>query len=139
MRLLKPRKVSWMTGLFQKSVDVPRALDAVPRNDIAGYGTRIPDGNHLYATGPRLKEARDATAALLPTSYQQTFTLPDSGGRSLTVQRKMIKLKDVTRDGETDIELLTNVPVERGDALAIAELSGLGSRSQRPFSIWLIR
>ena len=43
-----------------------QAFGIRPRGDLAGYQTRILDGNHLAATEHRLKETRHSTAAPLP-------------------------------------------------------------------------
>jgi IS4 transposase len=51
---------------YQQTLDVRRALRIAPRHDIAGYETRILDGNHLAGTEHRLKETRATTAAPLP-------------------------------------------------------------------------
>ena len=51
---------------YQQTLDIRKALGARPRHEIAGYETRILDGNHLSGTEHRLKETRDTTAAPLP-------------------------------------------------------------------------
>lgn len=51
---------------YEQALDVRKALGATPRHEIAGYETRILDGNHLSGTEHRLKETRDITAAPLP-------------------------------------------------------------------------
>lgn len=49
-----------------RSLEVRQALGGRPPHLIAGYDTRILDGNHLEGTERRLKETRDQTAAPLP-------------------------------------------------------------------------
>jgi IS4 transposase len=51
---------------FGRIAAVQRALGSLPGRDLAGYETRIIDGNHLAATDHRLQETRDSTAAPLP-------------------------------------------------------------------------
>jgi IS4 transposase len=51
---------------FQRTFAVQQKLGSFARHDIAGYETRILDGNHLAATEHRLTETRDITAAPLP-------------------------------------------------------------------------
>lgn len=51
---------------YEQTVEACKAFGALPRHDIAGYETRILDGNHLSGTERRLKETRDTTAAPLP-------------------------------------------------------------------------
>lgn len=202
---------------YEQTVDVFKALGAAPRHDIAGYETRILDGNHLSGTEHRLKETRDTTAAPLPgkslvvlsprydaicdyfpiedghaqersaldevldevldtvqrnqlwvadrnyctlkfmygivarggafiirqhgqlvgdgmgrlskvgttqtgTVHEQSLRLPAYDGESLSVRRIVVKLNEPTRDGDTDIAILTNVPPDRADAIRIAEV-----------------
>lgn len=209
---------------YEQTVEVRKALGALPRHEIAGYQTRILDGNHLSGTQHRLKETRDSTAAPLPgkslvvmsprheaicdyfpiedghaqersaiddvletarrnqlwvadrnfctlkflygvsarhavfavrhhnkligagrgrlkkigktetgTVYEQSFRLPEYEGESLTVRRIVVKLKTPTRDGETEIAILTNVPPERADAIQIAEVYRLRWRIETAF------
>lgn len=209
---------------YEQTVDVRQALGSKPRHEIAGYETRILDGNHLSGTEHRLKETRDITAAPLPgkslvvmsprhdaicdyfpiedghaqersaidpvletirrnqlwiadrnfctlkflygvfarhgvfvvrhhgnligagsgrlkkvgetetgTVYEQSFRLPDYEGQSLTVRRIVVKLKTPTRDGDTEIAILTNVPQERADAAKIAETYRLRWRIETAF------
>lgn len=51
---------------YQQTVAVCRQLGGVSRNDLAGYATRILDGNHLAKTEHRLLETRDLVAGALP-------------------------------------------------------------------------
>lgn len=197
---------------FQQTLEVRQALGAAPRHDVAGYETRLLDGNHLSKTEHRLKETRDITAAPLPgkslvvmsprhdaicdffpiedghaqersaiddvletirrdqlwvadrnfctlkflygiaarravfiirhhgqligqgrgrrkkigktptgTVYEQSFQLPARKGETMTVRRIIVQLNDPTRDGDTEIALLTNLPQDRADAITIAQ------------------
>jgi IS4 transposase len=51
---------------FQRTLAMQQKFGSFARHDIAGYETRILDGNHLAATEHRLKETRNSTAAPLP-------------------------------------------------------------------------
>jgi IS4 transposase len=55
-----------VTYSFQRTLALQQQFGSVRRHDIAGYETRILDGNHLAATDHRLKETRNSTAAPLP-------------------------------------------------------------------------
>jgi IS4 transposase len=55
-----------VTYSFQRTLALQQEFGSIRRHDIAGYETRILDGNHLAATDHRLKETRDTTAAPLP-------------------------------------------------------------------------
>lgn len=59
--------------------------------------------------------------------YEQTLEIrnpnePDPQRAVLTLRRITLKLDEATRDGETELHILTNVPVEDADAIRIAEL-----------------
>jgi Transposase DDE domain len=51
---------------FERVVSAQKEFGPRRGHDLAGYETRILDGNHLSATEHRLKETRDRTAAPLP-------------------------------------------------------------------------
>lgn len=55
-----------VTYSFQRTLALQQHLGSFSRHDIAGYETRILDGNHLAATEHRLLETRNITAAPLP-------------------------------------------------------------------------
>ncbi len=55
-----------VTDSFQRVVAMQKEFGRLGRRDIAGYETRILDGNHLAASEHRLKETRNSTAAPLP-------------------------------------------------------------------------
>src|SRR4051812_41888466 len=48
--------------------------------------------------------------------------LGEGGGGTMTVRRVTVELDKPTRDGETEIHVLTNLPAEAADALAVAKL-----------------
>jgi IS4 transposase len=54
--------------------------------------------------------------------YEQEMRLSDGDGRTMVVRRVTVELDKPTRDGETEIHILTNLPAELADALTIAEL-----------------
>src|SRR5438132_11912536 len=55
--------------------------------------------------------------------FEQAVILTDpKTGAELTVRRVTVKLKKPTRDGETQIHILTNLPQADADALLVAEL-----------------
>ena len=54
--------------------------------------------------------------------YEETLRLVDEEGKFLDVRRVTIELKKPTRDGETEIRLLTNLPKAVADARTVADL-----------------
>ena len=54
--------------------------------------------------------------------WEQAVRLTDDTGTSLTVRRVTLVLDEPTRDGETEVVLLTNVPKRDADAAAVARL-----------------
>jgi hypothetical protein len=68
--------------------------------------------------GPRQDRGRVATGAVC----EQTLRATDSAGGVLLLRRITVVLDQPTRDGDTEVHLLTNVPVEAADAPRIAEL-----------------
>jgi hypothetical protein len=68
--------------------------------------------------GTRRKLGRCPTGVL----YEQKMRLTDAEGKSLEVRRITIELKKPTRDGATEIHLLTNLPARTANARAIADL-----------------
>jgi hypothetical protein len=68
--------------------------------------------------GERRKRGHCPTGAI----YEQKVHLTDDKGVSIEVRRITIELKKATRDGETEIHLLTNLPREAANACSVAEL-----------------
>ena len=68
--------------------------------------------------GTRRKIGRSATG----TIYEQRVRLTNPEGKILEVRRITIKLKKPTRDGDTEIHLLTNLPARDANARAVAQL-----------------
>lgn len=54
--------------------------------------------------------------------YEQELRLTDAEGASHVVRRITVVLKTPTRDGDTEIHLLTNVPMETANAAQLADL-----------------
>jgi IS4 transposase len=75
--------------------------------------------NLIYAEmGDRRKVGR----CLKGMIYEETLRLVDEEGTFLDVRRVTIKLNKPTRDGETEIRLLTNLPKAVADARTVADL-----------------
>lgn len=68
--------------------------------------------------GERRRRGRCPTG----TIYEQKMRLTDDTGRVMIVRRITIELKKPTRNGEMEIHLVTNLPVEAANARAVAEL-----------------
>lgn len=198
---------------YRSVVEIQKLLGSVERHDVAGYQTRILDGNHLGKTEHRLKETRNLVAGPLPgkslvvldprfkaicdfvpiedgyaqelsgldqiietlaakqlwiadrnfctlkflyriaaksacfvirqhgkligevkgkekrigktetgTVYENQLVLPEHDGERMTVRRVVIRLAKPTRDGDTEMVILTNLPCEKADAVRIGEL-----------------
>ena len=54
--------------------------------------------------------------------FEQEAQLSDEGGEPMRVRRITVVLDVPTRDGETEVHILTDLPSEAADALTIAEL-----------------
>lgn len=54
--------------------------------------------------------------------YEQSLAITDSEGKTLTLRRVSITLKRPTRDGDTEIHLLTNLPAGDASAPKVAQL-----------------
>lgn len=52
---------------------------------------------------------------------EQEFRLPEHAGQSLVIRRVIVKLHQPTRDGDRELYLLTNLPVQDADAVMVAE------------------
>lgn len=71
---------------------------------------------HWQLRGKRRYCGRSATGKV----YEQAVQLEDGQGNFLTVRRVTVELDEPTRDGDTEIHILTNLPAEEEDALTIA-------------------
>lgn len=54
--------------------------------------------------------------------FEQEIRLSDDDGEVMRGRRITVKLDQPTRDGETEVHVLTNLPAEVADAIAVAEL-----------------
>jgi len=54
--------------------------------------------------------------------YEQKLRITDRSGKTLTLRRITVKLKEATRDGDTEIHLLTNLPVQTASGAKVAGL-----------------
>jgi IS4 transposase len=68
--------------------------------------------------GDRRKVGRCPTG----TIYEETMRLMDVDGNYFDIRRVTIELKKPTRDGETEIHLLTNLPAKAANARTVADL-----------------
>ena len=71
---------------------------------------------HWELKGKRRYCGRSETGAV----YEQAIELTDEQGNTLAARRVTVALDTPTRDGDTEIHILTNIPEEDADALAIA-------------------
>jgi hypothetical protein len=73
---------------------------------------------HYELLGTRRRIGRCPTGVI----FEQKMRLTEEKGKTLEVRRVTIELDKPTRDGETEIHLLTNLPVERANARSVADL-----------------
>jgi IS4 transposase len=73
---------------------------------------------HVEWMGERRDCGRSETGAV----FEQEMRLGDGEGGTMSVRRITVELDTPTRDGETEVHILTNLPAEVADALAIADL-----------------
>ena len=73
---------------------------------------------HIEWIGERRGCGRSETGAV----FEQEMRLGDGDGGTMAVRRITVELDTPTRDGETEVHILTNLPAEVADALAIAGL-----------------
>jgi hypothetical protein len=71
---------------------------------------------HWQLQGKRRYCGRSETGKV----YEQAVQLEDERGNILTVRRVTVKLDQPTRDGDTEIHILTNLPEKDAEALTIA-------------------
>jgi IS4 transposase len=93
-------------------------LFGIARRD--GYFVIRQHGATLFIeeVGRRRRCGRCETGAV----FEQEMRIGDGDGGSMVVRRITVELDTPTRDGETEIHILTNLPAEVADAPAIAEL-----------------
>ena len=54
--------------------------------------------------------------------YEQLVTICDDAGELLTIRRVLLRLNKPTRDGDTEMSILTNLPEEAAAAVVVANL-----------------
>lgn len=116
----------------QKIRDIINELQVFEASPIPGYEVRILDGNHHPASHHRLKVLRDVAAGPLPGKTlvvfdpmrrlvvdcvpcedghtQERAIVTDSSGGQLTCRLIRIELTNPTRDGDRQIQILSNLP-----------------------------
>ena len=72
----------------------------------------------IEGMGERRCCGRSETGAV----FEQEVRLGDGHGGTMLVRRITVELDTPTRDGETEVHILTNLPAEVADALGIADL-----------------
>jgi hypothetical protein len=72
---------------------------------------------HWELKGKRRYCGRSGTGKI----YEQAIELADERGNILTARRVTVELDTPTRDGDTEIHILTNIPQEDANALVITE------------------
>jgi len=72
----------------------------------------------IVSSGTLRLQGRTETGAV----YEQSVTILNSEGKPMKARRIVIRLDKPTRDGDTEMAILTNLPEEAADAVAIANL-----------------
>jgi hypothetical protein len=72
----------------------------------------------VLSAGTLRKRGRVATGDV----YEQSVVLTKGDGKTMKARRIVIRLDNPTRDGDTEMAILTNLPVNVADALCVAEL-----------------
>ena len=70
------------------------------------------------AVGGRVSHGRCETGAV----FEQKLKLTNGAGEIFFVRRVTVELDNPTRDGDRSIHILTNLPTENADAIAVAKL-----------------
>ena len=73
---------------------------------------------HIESMGQRRPCGRSETGAV----FEQEMQIGDGDGGTMKVRRISVELDTPTRDGEAEVHVLTNLPVEAAYAVTIAEL-----------------
>jgi hypothetical protein len=84
------------------------------------------------AVGHRVARGRGPTGEV----FEQTLRLTDDQGQILLVRRITVELDPPTRDGDGAIHILTDLPVEAADAIAVAELDRKRWTLETAFQEW---
>lgn len=92
-------------------------LTGIAKKD-AFFITRHHAGMKMVSAGTLRRCGRTVTG----TVYEQSVTILDSDGKEFKMRRIVLRLDKPTRDGDAEIAILTNLPKEAADAVAIAKL-----------------
>jgi hypothetical protein len=76
-------------------------------------------GNMRMASAGTLKKIGRVDTG---TVYEQSVTIMDLDGEPMLARRVVIRLDTPTRDGDTEMAILTNLPSSAADAIAVANL-----------------
>jgi hypothetical protein len=80
---------------------------------------------HAQVQGERLGRATRTGTTCSGTVYAQAMLVHDpASGETMRLRRITIKLKVPTRDGDTELHILSNVPSGRASAAQLARVSG---------------
>ena len=126
-------------GHAQERTLLPQVLEIVEAKDLwiadrnfctTGFlfGIAKPDGffairQHASTlTYELLGERRKIGRCPTGTIFEQQMRLSHPDGRSMVIRRITVALKKPTRDGETEIHVLTNLPKKDADARTVADL-----------------
>jgi Transposase DDE domain len=101
---------------------------------IAGFFVIRQHGSNLSweAVGHRVARGRGPSGEV----FEQTLRLTDDQGQILFVRRITVELETPTRDGDREIHILTNLPVEAADAITVAELYRKRGTLETAFQEW---
>jgi hypothetical protein len=89
----------------------------------AAKGAAFVIRQHGRLQGETLGERRRIGRTETGEVFEQALRISDGrGGEAMTVRRVTIALDKPTRDGDLEVHLLSNVPPEHADALALADL-----------------
>jgi hypothetical protein len=72
----------------------------------------------IISSGTLRRHGRTETGEV----FEQEVTLEGADGTTRVVRRILVRLDAPTRDGDTDMAILTNLPARKANALAVAEL-----------------
>jgi IS4 transposase len=89
---------------------------------VAAAGARFVVRQHGQLKGEPVGAPQRVVATDEATIEEQRFRLPSHDGETLEIRRVIVRLKTPTRDGRTEIFLLTNLSPEEADAAAVADL-----------------
>jgi len=72
----------------------------------------------LVSSGTLRKRGRTDTGQVL----EQLVTVEDADGKTMLVRRVVLRLDKPTRDGDAELSILTNLPVEAASAVTVVEV-----------------